>query len=109
MSDLGNLIEMIRQFVSDRNWKQFHNPKDLSTALSIEASELLENFLWKSSDTPLNEAIKDELADVLIYALMISDHYDLDINEIIRNKVIKNVEKYPIEKSKDSSKKYDEI
>lgn len=99
------ILEKVLKFRDDRNWKQFHNPKDLAISLSLEASELLENFQWKSSEEAVEtkkEDMKDELADQL----------DIDLEEIIINKIekiIKNNKKYPVEKSRDSKKKYNEI
>ncbi len=96
------ILEKVLKFRDDRNWKQFHNPKDLAISLSLEASELLENFQWKSSEEAVEtkkEDMKDELADQL----------DIDLEEIIINKIEKNNKKYPVEKSRDSKKKYNEI
>ena len=106
---MEELIDLLRTFRDERDWKQFHNPKDLTIALSIEANELLEVFLWKSHDDADIERVKEELADVLAYALLIADAYNLDVEEIVRAKVEKNSEKYPIEKSKGSAKKYDQL
>ncbi|RKT01630.1 nucleotide pyrophosphohydrolase [Chryseobacterium defluvii] len=109
MSEIKSLIEKIRKFNKDRDWEQFHNPKDLAIALNIETSELLELFLWKR-DTEVNtEKIKEELADVFTFALNIADKFDLDVAEIIEDKMKKNAEKYPIDKSKGTSKKYSDL
>lgn len=99
-------------FVEERNWKQFHNPKDLALSLSLEASELLELFQWKTSEEAVEknrEKMKDELADVIVYALDFADVLGFDLNEIITEKMKKNREKYPVEKARNSSKKYDEL
>ncbi|ASI84760.1 RS21-C6-like protein [Bacillus cereus] len=107
-----NTIKKILKFRDDRDWKQFHNPKDLAISLSIEASELLENFQWKSSEDAIEqnlENIKDELADVLIYSILLADQMNLDIEEVIQNKLEKNQRKYPVEKSFGSNKKYNEL
>ena len=99
-------------FVEERNWKQFHNPKDLALSLSLEASELLELFQWKTSEEAVEknrEKMKDELADVIVYALDFADVLGFDLNEIIRDKMKKNREKYPVEKARNSSNKYDEL
>lgn len=109
MSDIKQLIEKLKIFRDERDWEQFHNPKDLAIALSIEASELLEVFLWKSHEEADKEKIKEELADVLAYALLIAERCDLDVKKIVENKIEKNKLKYPLEKSKGSSKKYNEI
>jgi NTP pyrophosphatase (non-canonical NTP hydrolase) len=106
---MEKLIDLLKEFRDERDWKQFHNPKDLSLALSIEASELLETFLWKSHEDADLDKVKEELADVFAYALLIADAYDLDIEEIVREKVKKNSEKYPVAKSKGTAKKYNEL
>lgn len=106
---MDQVIQKLRQFRDDRDWQQFHNPKDLAAALSIEASELLEVFLWKNADDADVEKVKEELADVLAYALLLADSYGLDITEIILNKIKKNEEKYPVSKAKGSAKKYTEL
>lgn len=105
-------IKEILKFRDDRDWKQFHNPKDLAISLSLEVSELLENFQWKSSEDAIEqnfENIKDELADVLIYSILLADQMNLDIEEVIQNKLEKNKRKYPVEKSFGSNKKYNEL
>lgn len=109
MSDLEELREKIVQFTRERNWDQFHNGKDLALALSIEAAELNEVFLWKNASDVNVEKVKEELADVLNYAILIADKYNLDIKQIVLNKIQKNAEKYPVEKSYGSAKKYNEL
>ncbi|MDF9540371.1 nucleotide pyrophosphohydrolase [Bacillus cereus] len=107
-----NTIKEILKFRDDRDWKQFHNSKDLAISLSLEASELLENFQWKSSEDAIEqnlENIKDELADVLIYSILLADQMNLDIEEVIQNKLEKNKRKYPVKKSFGSNKKYNEL
>ena len=106
MSDIKDLIQKLKAFRDERDWKQFHNPKDLAIALSIEASELLEVFLWKTHDEADHNKIKEELADVLAYALLLAESCDLDIKKIVEEKIEINRKKYPIEKSKGSGKKY---
>ncbi len=106
---MNEVIEALKDFRDKRDWKQFHNPKDLSLALSIEASELLETFLWKTADDAKLEKVKEELADVFAYALLIADHYDLDVKEIVLDKIKKNNEKYPIAKAKGNAKKYTDL
>jgi NTP pyrophosphatase (non-canonical NTP hydrolase) len=106
---MEKLIDLLKKFRDERDWKQFHNPKDLSLALSIEASELLETFLWKSHEDADINKVKEELADVFAYALLIADAYDLDIEEIVREKIKKNSEKYPVAKAKGTAKKYNEL
>ncbi len=106
---MQDVIEKLRNFRDERDWKQFHNPKDLSLALSIEASELLEVFLWKSSEDADVEKVKEELADVLAYAFLLADSYDLDISEIVLEKIRKNELKYPVNKAKGTAKKYTDL
>ena len=109
MNNWNDLQKALVDFRDERAWEQFHNPKDLALALSIEAAELNELFLWKKSEEANIEKVKDELADVLAYALLLADKYNLDINEIVINKIKKNAEKYPVDKSKGTSKKYNEL
>ena len=106
---MKDVILKLRQFRDERDWKQFHNPKDLSMALSIEASELLEIFLWKSHEEADVEKVKEELADVFAYALLIADSYELDVNDIVLEKIRKNEKKYPVGKSKGTAKKYTDL
>lgn len=109
MSDLEELRREVKQFTVDRDWDQFHNGKDLALALSIEASELLEAFLWKQPEEVKVEKVKEELADVVNYALLIADKYNLDLKQIVLEKLQRNAEKYPVEKAFGSAKKYDEL
>lgn len=108
-SEIKEIMKQIVQFSKDRDWDQFHNGKDLALALSIEASELNEAFLWKRPEDVKIEKIKEELADILNYAFLIADKYNLNIQEIILSKLAKNAEKYPVEKSKGNAKKYTEL
>lgn len=109
MSDIKELQLAIARFSEERDWDQFHNGKDLALGLSIEASELLEAYLWKSPEDVNVEKVKEELADVLNYALQIATKYDLDVKQIVMEKLAKNALKYPIEKVKGSAKKYNEL
>lgn len=109
MSSIDRITAALLKFRDDRDWKQFHNPKDLAIALNIESSELLENFLWKSADEANQDKVKEELADVLAYALLLAKHYNFDIEKIILDKIAKNALKYPAEKAKGSAKKYNEL
>lgn len=109
MSDTKEITDALIQFRNERDWAQFHNPKDLALAISIEASELLEAFLWKKDIDANPEKIKEELADVLTYAFLLAEKYDFDIKDIILDKMRKNGEKYPVEKAKGSAKKYNEL
>ena len=108
-SDIQIITEKIVKFTQERDWDQFHSGKDLALALSIEAAELNEAFLWKNSKEVKIEKVKEELADILNYAFLIAHKYDLDIKDIILAKLKKNAEKYPIDKAKGSAKKYDEL
>ncbi|MCD8916258.1 nucleotide pyrophosphohydrolase [Staphylococcus simulans] len=112
MNNTEQLIQEINDFRNARNWRPFHNEKDLAISLSLEASELLELYQWKQPEEvndAKRERIAEELADVLIYSYMIADNLDMDIDDIIRQKLKKNAIKYPVEKSKDSNKKYNEL
>ena len=108
-SDINEIMEQIVQFSEDRDWDQFHNGKDLALALSIEASELNEAFLWKSAEDVKIDKIKEELADIINYAFLIAYKYNLDIKDIVLTKLKRNAEKYPIDKAKGCAKKYSEL
>ncbi|MBQ7390372.1 MAG: nucleotide pyrophosphohydrolase [Clostridia bacterium] len=102
-------IEIIKKFRDDREWSQFHNPKDLAISISLEAAELLEIYQWSADDLDCLDKldrVKEELADVLCYSILLADRYGLDLDEIIRNKMQKNAEKYPVEKAAGVSTKY---
>lgn len=109
MNDLEELRQAIVKFTQERDWDQFHNGKDLALALSIEAAELNEAFLWKDASKVNVEKVKEELADIFNYAILIADKYDLDIKQIVLNKIRRNAEKYPVEKAFGSAKKYNEL
>lgn len=105
-------INQILKFRDDRDWKQFHNPKDLAISISLEAAELLEIFQWSAEDTICSEKIdkiKEELADVVNYCVLMADACGLDLDEIIKEKLKRNDEKYPIEKAKGSKEKYNNL
>jgi NTP pyrophosphatase (non-canonical NTP hydrolase) len=102
------ILQLIR-FRNERDWEQFHNPKDLALALNVEAAELLELFLWKDANEANQEKIKEELADVFAFAFLLAEKYNFDVNEIVLEKIKRNAEKYPVEKSKGSSRKYNEL
>ncbi len=106
---MNKAITRLREFRDLRDWKQFHNPKDLSIALSIEAAELMELFLWKSPEEADVNKVKEELADVFAYALLLADSYDLDIEQIVLDKIALNEKKYPVSKAKGTAKKYSEL
>lgn len=109
MSDLEELRKAIVQFTQERDWDQFHNGKDLALALSIEAAELNEAFLWKDASKVNVEKVKEELADIFNYAILIADKYDLDIKQIVLDKIKRNAEKYPVDKAYGSARKYNEL
>lgn len=109
MSDIEEITTALIKFRNERDWNQFHNPKDLAVALNIEAAELLESFLWKSHDQADKEKVKEELADVLAYAFLLADKYDFDIKRIVLEKIQKNGKKYPVDKAKGTAKKYNEL
>lgn len=109
MGEIKEITEKIRQFTEDRDWDQFHNPKDLAIAISIEANELLECFLWKSHNEAKPEKIKEELADIFNYAFLLAEKLNLDPLQIVEEKMRKNAEKYPVEKSRGTAKKYNEL
>jgi NTP pyrophosphatase (non-canonical NTP hydrolase) len=109
MTETEEIIQELIQFRNERDWEQFHNPKDLAIALNIESAELLEVFLWKGHDEANILKIKEELADVFAYAFLLAQKYNLNVKEIIIEKIKLNAEKYPIHKSKGTSKKYNQL
>ena len=105
-------IDMVLKFRDDRNWRQFHNPKDLAISVSLEASELLEIFQWSADDLVCEnkcEKIKEELADVINYCILMADACGLDLDEIVQAKVKRNSEKYPVELAFGNKAKYTEL
>ena len=109
MSDPEDLRKVIVQFTQERDWDQFHNEKDLALALSIEAAELNEAFLWKDASEVNVEKVKEELADVFNYAILIADKFNFDVKQIVLDKLQKNSEKYPVDKAYGNAKKYNEL
>ena len=109
MQDIKEIIQEIVKFRDERDWAQFHNSKDLAIALSIEAGELLETFLWKSPQEAKKDKIWEELADVFMFALLLAHEEGLDVKDIVLQKLEKNRTKYPVDKAKGSAKKYDEL
>ncbi len=115
MSDLSKTQKKILAFRNERDWAQFHDPKNLAEALSIEAGELLENFLWRTTEQSRNltpeelKNVKEELADIFIFLTYLSEEYKIDLLKEVENKVAHNAAKYPVEKAKGSSKKYTEL
>ena len=107
-----NIDELQRKLIEFRNardWKQFHNSKDLAVAISIESAELLEAFLWRQPESANRNKIKEELADVISFCLLLAETEGLDVKEIVLEKIELNKQKYPIGKAKGTSKKYDEL
>jgi NTP pyrophosphatase (non-canonical NTP hydrolase) len=107
--DVDRLIRQIVEFRDKRNWAQFHNPKDLALGLSIEAAELNELFLWKKPEEADPARVREELADVLIFALMLLEKYGLDLEKIVQEKLAANAEKYPADKARNSAAKYTDL
>lgn len=105
-------IEIIKEFIKQRDWEQFHDPKNLAISLNLESSEVLELFQW-TKDNEINKNkitnLKDELADVYYWLLLLADQYEIDIEKALEEKMKKNEEKYPIDKSKGNSEKYSEF
>ena len=115
MSDIIKLQNKVIKFRDERDWKQFHNPKDMAISLSLEASEFLEHFQWKNQ-TEIDHMLKndkagmaEELADVLHWVLLIANDLDIDLATTLEAKLKKNEKKYPIEKAKGNHKKYTEL
>lgn len=105
-------IDQVLKFRDDRNWRQFHNPKDLAISICLEATELLEVFRWSAEDVQCEDKrdkIREELADVLNYCVLMADACGLDMDEIVMEKIKKNEEKYPVEKAYGSKEKYTEL
>ena len=109
MKESEEIIHALLRFRNERDWKQFHNSKDLAMAISIESAELLELFLWKKAEEANTENIKEELADIFSFAFLLAENYGFDVKEIVLDKIKKNGEKYPVEKVKGSAKKYNEL
>lgn len=109
MNEIENLTLKLLKFRDERDWAQFHNPKDLAIALNIESGELLEAFLWKNHNEARVDKVKEELSDVITYALLLAEKYDLNVTKIVEEKIEINAKKYPVDKAKGSSKKYNEL
>lgn len=111
---LSEINERIRRFRDERDWVQFHNPKDMAIAISLEAGELLEHFLWKAPDEVDSRIeshrteIEEEIADIAIYLTELADNLDIDLLEAMDRKITRNEEKYPVEQVRGSSRKYNE-
>lgn len=109
MSEIKELTDLLIKFRNDREWEQFHNPKDLALAITVEAGELLELFLWKDPSDADKEKVKKELADIFAFAFLLAEKYKLDIRQILVEKIEENGKKYPVEKAKGTAKKYNEL
>ncbi len=115
MSELVNLRDDLRLFAAERDWDQFHSPKNLASALAVEAAELLEPFQWLTEEQSQNldakrrAAVADEIADVQIYLVRLADKLDIDLLQAVRAKMVHNANKYPVESFKGSARKYSDI
>lgn len=112
MEKYKEVIDELIKFRDNRDWRQFHDSKNLALAISIEAAELNELFLWKKGDEVEDikiDRLKEELADILSYSFLLAEKHNLDVFEIILDKIKRNSEKYPIEKAKGTAKKYNEL
>jgi NTP pyrophosphatase (non-canonical NTP hydrolase) len=109
MSDIDSIISTLTQFRDERDWSQFHNPKDLAVAISVEAGELLELFLWKDPEDVKKEKVREELADVFAFAFFLAEKYGFDVKQMVMEKMEANARKYPVDKSKGTAKKYNEL
>jgi NTP pyrophosphatase (non-canonical NTP hydrolase) len=109
MKENEEITKALLAFRNERDWEQFHNPKDLALAINVEAGELLELFLWKNPNEVNKEKVKEELADVFAYAFLLAEKYELNVKDIILQKIKVNGEKYPVDKSRGNAKKYNEL
>jgi NTP pyrophosphatase (non-canonical NTP hydrolase) len=115
MNEIQELTEQILEFRDEREWKQFHNSKDMAISLVLEATELLEHFQWKSTEEVLEHienhrnSVGEELADILYWVLLLSNDLHIDIKAAFQAKMEKNIKKYPVEKAKGSHKKYSDL
>lgn len=108
----AELLEEIKKFIDERDWEQFHDPKNLAISLNLEASEVLELFQWTKSneiDSSKSSDLPDELADVYYWLLLLADYYQIDLDKALEDKLLKNKTKYPIDKSKGKSDKYTDL
>jgi len=112
MDKYNKIIQELIQFRNDRDWKQFHDSKNLALAISLEAAELNELFLWKKDDEVENinkDRLKEEIADILSFTFLLAEKHNLDVFDIVSEKIKKNAQKYPIDKAKGTAKKYNEL
>jgi len=108
-SSFEDIIKELIIFRNERNWGQFHNAKDLALAISIEAAELNELFLWKNPDEANPEKVREELADIICFALLLAEKYGFNVEEIVKEKIKINSQKYPVEKARGTAKKYNDL
>jgi NTP pyrophosphatase (non-canonical NTP hydrolase) len=109
MKESEEIKQALLKFRNERDWEQFHNPKDLALAISIESAELLELFLWKNAEEVNADKVREELADIFSFAFLLAEKYGFDVKEIVLDKIKTNAEKYPVAKAKGTAKKYDEL
>lgn len=109
MKDTQEITDALIKFRNERDWEQFHNPKDLALAINVEAGELLELFLWKNAEEANIEKVKEELADIFAFAFLLAEKYGFDVKQIVLNKIKTNSTKYPVDKAKGTARKYNEL
>ena len=115
MSDINKIKLRVRQFAEDRDWEQFHSPKNLSMALSAEAAKIVEHFQWLTEEQRKNlpkeklEEVETELADTLLYLIQLADKLDIDLIKAAESKIEVNEQKYPVDKARGNAKKYTEL
>jgi NTP pyrophosphatase (non-canonical NTP hydrolase) len=112
MDKYNKIIQELIQFRNDRDWEQFHDSKNLALAISLEAAELNELFLWKKDNEVENinkDRLKEEIADILSYTFLLAEKHNLDVFDIVSDKIKKNAQKYPVDKAKGTAKKYNEL
>ena len=109
MDSIETIISEVVKFRNERDWEQFHNSKDLALAISIEAGELNELFLWKKAEEVNLEKLKEELADIFTFAFLLANKHELNVKELVLEKLKTNAVKYPVNKAKGSAKKYNEL
>lgn len=109
MKESEEIREALLKFRNERDWEQFHNPKDSALAINVEAGELLELFLWKNAEDANQDKVREELADIFAFAFLLAEKFRFDVKEIVLDKIQKNAEKYPVEKAKGTAKKYNEL
>lgn len=112
MDKYNKIIRELIQFRNDRDWEQFHDSKNLALAISLEAAELNELFLWKKDNEVENinkDRLKEEIADILSYTFLLAEKHNLDVFDIVSEKIEKNAQKYPVDKAKGTAKKYNEL